>query len=182
MAQKIIDLNTKFNEAFIQLEVFFPKAIFPHSLGLDHPSVKEVIQIALELTNEHRLINAELLYNRAKKVLKIPKKGLKIIIQMLLKKKILVDGSRFTILNVLNNQIRQSIYLIIKSIIGVHFSLLKELISIQKEREIGVGQLNWHIEKLLEFNLIKKVKLKNYIIFLPVEIDDNTGIIYFILQ
>ena len=56
--------------------------IYPLSLGLEHPSVQQVIEVALELTKEHRLINNELLYNRAKRKLKIPRSGLKTIIQM----------------------------------------------------------------------------------------------------
>lgn len=175
------DIESQF-EVLTQLEKFLSKPNYHLSLGLDHPSVKKVIQIALKLTKEHRLIKTELLYNRAKKELQIPKNGLKTIIQLLLNKKILIDGSRLTIETVLSNQIRYELYVIIKSVIGVHFSLLKELISIQKDRKVGVGQLNWHLEKLLKFNLIKKVKVKKYIIFLPIEIDNNIGILYFILR
>ncbi|MFX1460021.1 MAG: hypothetical protein ACFFBT_11175 [Promethearchaeota archaeon] len=182
MAQKSeYDIESRF-ELLTQQEKFLPKPNYHLSLGLDHPSVKKVIQIALKLTKEHRLINTELLYNRAKKELQIPKNGLKTIIQLLLNKKVLVDRSRLTRQTVLNNQIRYELYLIIKTIIGVHFSLLKELISIQKDRDVGVGQLNWHLEKLLKFNLIKKVKVKKFIIFLPIEIDKNNGILYFILR
>ncbi len=96
--------------------------IYPLSLGLDHPSVQQVIQIALELTKEHKLINTELLYNRAKRKLKIPRQGLNTIIQMLLNRKILVDGSRFTKETILRNKIRYHIYWLVKTNIGAHFS------------------------------------------------------------
>jgi predicted transcriptional regulator len=155
---------------------------YPLSLGLDHPSIQQVIQIALELTEEHKVINTELLYNRAKRFLKIPGSGLKTIIQMLLNRKILVDGSRFTRETVLKNDFRYKVYKIIKTNIGAHFSFLKNEISDQKEGEMGVGHLIWHLEKLLEFNLIKKVKVKNCTIFLPVEIDDDIGILHFFLR
>ena len=156
--------------------------IYPLSLGLDHPSVQQVIQIALELTKEHRLITTELLYNRAKRKLKIPRQGLNTIIQMLLNRKILVDGSRFTKETVLRNKIRNYIFWLIKTNIGSHFSFLKKEVSQQKESEIGVGHLIWHLEKLIKFNLIKKIKIKNCTIFLPIEISDEEGIIYFILR
>jgi len=156
--------------------------IYPLSLGMDHPSVQEVIQIALELTKEHKLINTELLYNRAKRELKIPRQGLNTIIQMLLNRKILVDGSRFTKETILRNKIRYYIYWLIKTNIGAHFSFLKKEVAQQKESDMGVGHLIWHLEKLIKFNFIKKVKVKNCTIFLPVEISDEEGILYFIMR
>ena len=156
--------------------------IYPLSLGMDHPSVQEVIQIALELTKEHKLINTELLYNRAKRELKIPRQGLNTIIQMLLNRKILVDGSRFTKETILRNKIRYYIYWLVKTNIGAHFSFLKKEVAQQKESDMGVGHLIWHLEKLIKFNFIKKVKVKNCTIFLPVEISDEEGILYFIMR
>ncbi|MFX1275600.1 MAG: hypothetical protein ACFFBP_00315 [Promethearchaeota archaeon] len=155
---------------------------YPLSLGLDHPTVQQVIDVAVELTKEHRLINTELLYNRAKKKLKIPRSGLKTIIQMLINRKILVDGSRFTNETILKNNFRQFIYRIIKTNIGIHFSSLKETCARYKDHEIGVGHLVWHLEKLIKFNLVKKVKVNNYTIFLPVEVSDEEGMLYFILS
>ena len=156
--------------------------IYPLSLGLDHPSVQQVIQIALELTREHKLINIELLYNRAKRELKIPRQGLNKIIQMLLNRKFLVDGSKFTKETVLKNKIRYYIYWLVKTNIGAHFSFLKKEVTQQKESEMGVGHLIWHLEKLIKFNFIKKVKVKNCTIFLPMDISDEEGILYFILR
>ena len=155
---------------------------YPLSLGLDHPSVQQVIHIALELTKEHKLINTELLYNRAKKELKIPRQGLNTIIQMLLNRKILVDGSRFRKETILRNKVRYYIYWLIKTNIGSHFSFLKKEVAQQRESEMGVGHLIWHLEKLIKFNFIKKVKIKNCTIFLPVEISDEEDILYFILR
>jgi predicted transcriptional regulator len=182
MEQIIMNFDTKFNETLTQQEELLPKAKYPLSLGLDHPSVKKVIQIALDITKENRLITTELLYNIAKKELKIPRCGLKKIIQMLLNRKILVDGSKITKITILKNKTRKYIYWLIKTYIGAHYSFLKELISIQQKSEIGVGQLIWHLEMLLKFNLIKKVKVKNSIIFLPIEIDNNMGILHFLLR
>jgi len=156
--------------------------INPLSLGLNHPSVQQVMQIALELTKEHKLINTELLYNRAKRKLKIPRQGLNTIIQMLLNRNILVDGSRFTKETVLKNKIRYYIYWLVKTNIGAHFSFLKKNLSQQKESEMGVGHLIWHLEKLIKFNLIKKARVKNCTVFLPVEISDEEGILYFIMR
>lgn len=182
MAQKTITFDIQFNKVLTELEEFSPRDRSILSLGLDYPNVKKVIQIALKLTKENKLITSELLYNTAKIELKIPKWGLNKIIQMLIKKKILVDGSKLTKITVLNNNIRRCIYRLIRKNIGAHFSFLKEQISVQKECKMGVGQLNWHLKKLLEFNLIKKVKVKNYVLFLPIEIDNDIGIINFMLR
>ena len=183
MEQKMVYyIDSRFDGTLQQPEEFLPKAEYPITLGLDHPSVQQVIQIALELTKEHRLINTELLYNRAKRELKIPRQGLNTIIQMLLNRKILINGSRFTKETVLKNKIRYYIYWLVKTNIGVHFSVLKKKVAQQKKSEMGVGHLIWHLEKLIKFNLIKKVKVKNCTIYLPVEISDEEGILYFIMR
>lgn len=183
MEQKTFhDIDSSFNKALIQLEEYLSNPKYPSSLRLDHPSVKKVIQIALELTKENRLINSELLYNRAKKELKIPKVGLETIIQMLLNKKILVDGSRFIKMTVLINKTRDTIYWLVNTHVGAHFSFLRAKLSQIKQNEIGIGHLNWHLEKLITFNLIKKMTVMNYTIFLPFEIRDEEGILHFILR
>lgn len=66
------------------------------SIGLEHPSVKQVIEIAEEILNENKILNIDSLYYRAKKRLKIPRKGLNAIIQFLINNKILVNRSKFT--------------------------------------------------------------------------------------
>ncbi|MFX1489941.1 MAG: hypothetical protein ACFFBI_12375 [Promethearchaeota archaeon] len=183
MEHKIMEGNfgTKFNEILTQLEIL-PKPKKPCSLGLDHPSVEKVIQIALKLTKENRLITSELLYNRAKKELRIPKRGLKAIIQLLLNKKILYEGSRFTKMTVLMNKTRASLFWLVNTYPGAHFSFLKTKLAQIKQNGIGVGYLNWHLDMLIKFDLIKKVKVMNFTIFLPIGITDEEGVLYFILR
>ena len=149
------NIGTKCNEVLIQLE-FLQKPKNPTSLGLDHPSVIKVLQVALELTKENRLITSELLYNRAKNELRIPKRGLKAIIQMLLNKKILVEGSRFIKMTVLMNKTRESLFWLVNTYPGAHFSFLKAKLAQIKQNGIGVGHLNWHLEMLIKFNLIRE--------------------------
>ena len=151
------------------------------SIGLEHPSVKQVVEIAEEILNENKILNIDSLYYRAKKRLKIPRKGLNAIIQFLINRKILVDRSRFTRRTVLSNSTRKLIYNFIQSNIGSHFSLIKK-IGISNEETRSSGVLIWHLDMLLKFNYIKKLTLKNYTIFLPIEIDDESGKIYFVLQ
>jgi predicted transcriptional regulator len=157
---------------------------FPvRSLGLDHPNVQKVIEIAEELTEANKILNIENLYSLAKRRLKIPRKGLLKIIQYLLNKKILVEGSKYTKETVLDNEYRRIIYNYIDQNPGTYFSQLKrDLLSGSSEAEASSGQLIWHLEMLLKFKYIKKLKVKNYSIFLPTDIADEFGILYFLLN
>ena len=44
------------------------------------------------------------------------------------------------------------------------------------------GQLVWHLEMLLKFNYINKIKVGHFTIFFPFELDENVGRILFILR
>ena len=153
------------------------------SIGLDHPSVQSVIEVAEEILSENKILNTELLYNIAKRRLKLPRKGLLSIIQFLLDKKILVEGSRFTKESVLSSPYRNNIYNFIRAHLGAHFSIIrrKAFPEIEGKTE-SAGQLIWHLEMLIKFNYIKKVKFKKYTIFIPIELDDELGIFIFLLR
>ncbi|MBN1214772.1 MAG: hypothetical protein JXA99_04950 [Candidatus Lokiarchaeota archaeon] len=151
------------------------------SIGLEHPSVKQVMEIAEEIINDHKILNINSLYIRAKKKLKIPRKGLNIIIELLLNNKILVDRSRYTKNSVLSNDIRKKIYNLLQVNIGLHFSLIRKIIYSDNKSESS-GELIWHLDMLMKFNYIKKVNFHNYTIFIPSDIDDDIGIISFLLN
>jgi predicted transcriptional regulator len=153
------------------------------TLTLNHPSVKSVIEIAKEVINNNNVLNTELLYTLAKRRLKFPRKGLLSIIQLLINKKVLVEGSKYTRDEVLNNKYRLNLYRFLTSDLGVHFSTIRKHIITDNSGTLGSsGQLIWHLEMLIKFNYIKKIKIKNYTVFLPYEIDDEIGLIYFILR
>jgi len=63
---------------------------------------------------------------------------------------------------------------------GVHFSILRK--KALSEEMGSSGQLVWHLEMLLKFNYIKKIKVGNYTVFLPYELDEMAGRILFILR
>ena len=151
------------------------------SVGLEHPSVKQVIEIAEEMLDENKILNIDTLYYRAKKRLKIPSKGLKAIIQILINNRILVNRSKFTKRTLLSNSTRKIIYNFIRSNMGSHFSLIKRA-GISSDMTGSPGELIWHLDMLIKFNYIKKLKVKNYTIFLPIDVDDESGIIYFFLR
>jgi len=64
---------------------------------------------------------------------------------------------------------------------GSHFSLIKR-VGISSDMAGSPGELIWHLDMLIKFNYIKKLKVKNYTIFLPIDVDDESGIIYFFLR
>jgi predicted transcriptional regulator len=150
---------------------------------LEHPSVKQVLEIAKEIIDQNKALNAELLYNVAKKRLGIPRRGLSSIIQTLLNRKILVEGSKYTRDTVMQNRFRRKLYEFIRKNIGTHFSLIKNHLQFNEEgKTTSPGRLIWHLEMLLKFNFIKRIKLKNFTLFLPLEVSEEEGIIHFILR
>ncbi|MFX1269573.1 MAG: hypothetical protein ACFFAK_16555, partial [Promethearchaeota archaeon] len=102
-------------------------------LTLGHPSVQQVLEIAEELVRENRVLNTRIIYNRAKHRLKIPRNGLLKIIQMLIDRHILINGSHFTRESVLSNEMRNYIYEIINTEFGIHFSEIKRKIDTVSE-------------------------------------------------
>ena len=63
---------------------------------------------------------------------------------------------------------------------GVHFSNLRK--KALSEEAGSSGQLVWHLEMLLKFNYIKKIKVGHYSVLLPYELDKDVGRILFILR
>lgn len=142
-----------------------------------------MLEIAEEILSKNRVLNIELLYNVAKRRLKIPRQGLLSIIQFLLNKRVLFEGSKFTKETLLSNSHREIIYDFIKTNLGAHFSLIRKNIFTDERSKIGgTGQLIWHLEMLLKFNYIKKVKVQKYTVFIPFELDEDLGILNFLLR
>jgi predicted transcriptional regulator len=154
--------------------------IFSKPIGEGHPNVKKVLEIAEEIMSKNKVLNVENLYNIAKKRLKLPRNGLLSIIQYLINKKLLIEGSKFSKESVLSNRIRNGILNYINDHPGIHFSDLRK---VALPEEMGSsGQLVWHLEMLLKFNFITKIKVGNYTVFLPFEMDEKTGKFLFILR
>lgn len=148
------------------------------TINLEHPTVQNVIEIAEDILSENKVLDIDTLYTIAKRRLKIPRKGLLKIIKFLLHKKILIEGSKYTKETLLANYIRNKIYKFIKNTNGAHFSFIKNsLKSIQSS-----GQLIWHLEMLLKFKFIKKTKVGNFTIFMPIGTEDKVGILNFFLK
>ena len=141
------------------------------------------MEIAQEIINENRSLDTDLLYSRAKKRLKISRSGLLHIIQSLFNRNILVPGAKNTKETVLLNPDRKRIYHFITTHLGVHFSTIsKQVISDIEDKRGSAGQLIWHLEMLIKFNYIKKIKFKKYMIYVPIDLNDDLAIYYFLLR
>ncbi|MBY9002388.1 MAG: hypothetical protein KGD73_00300 [Candidatus Lokiarchaeota archaeon] len=152
-------------------------------LSLDHPSVQRMIAIAEDMMNQNKTLTIERLYNVSKKILKIPRNGLISIIHFLINNHILLEGSKFSRETVIENYLRKNILEYIRLNGCAHFSILRnEVVSGRDENLGSSGQLVWHLEMLLKFNYIRKIKVGNNTVFLPIEIEAELGIINFLLR
>ena len=81
------------------------------------------------------------------------------------------------------NRLRKKILEYIRLNGCAHFSILRKEVISERDGNLGSsGQLVWHLEMLMKFNYIKKIKLGNFTVFLPIEMEVELGIIYFLLK
>ena len=93
-----------------------------------------------------------------------------------------MEGSKYTKKSILSNPYRRAIYHFVRTNLGAHFSLIKKEIFSDKKSAGSAGQLIWHLEMLLKFKYIKKMKMGNFTLFLPIDLDDELGLISFLLR
>ena len=120
-----------------------------------------VLNIIQEYLNKNRtfnkieivpFINAKI----AKKKINISYNGICEILKSLVEKNIIVEGSKLIKYDILSNLSRKKIYEFITKNPGVHFNKLV------KSLNISVFSVEWHLNILLKFNLIRKVKIENF--------------------
>jgi len=91
--------------------------------------------------------------------------GIEEILRNLVKKKIIVEGSKLSIDEILKNQKRKMIYdFILKNPAAYFYKLVKEL-------KISNHVVVWHLNMLLKFNFIKKEKFENHNIYFDSNFD-----------
>ncbi len=152
-------------------------------IGLENPLVQQTLQVAEEIIGNNKVLSAEYLYKLAKRRLKAPRKELMGIIQWLLKKRILLEGSKLTRQLVLSNQFRSAIYEFIKGHLGVNFCLIKQEVGPSTTGSVrSPGQLIWHLQMLIKYEFVKRIKYKNYSIFTPADIEPEMGVLVFLLR
>ena len=163
-------------------DIMREKIITP-PLSLEHPNVQRVIAIAEDMMNKGKILTIERLYNFSNNILKIPRSGLISIIYFLINNHVLLEGSKFSRDTVLVNPLRKNILEYIRLNRCAHFSLLRKKVLQERDGNLGSsGQLVWHLEMLMNFNYIKKIKVGNFTVFLPIEMEVELGIINFLLR
>ena len=103
----------------------------------------------------------------------INNEGIESILKSLVKKNLLVEGSKLTGDNILNNEKRKLIYKHVIQNPGIH---LKRIIN---EIEFSFNVVIWHLNILGKFNFIKKSYIENRAIFYDSKLEFNEVKIYY---
>ncbi len=150
-------------------------------LGLQDPDVQKVLGIAEGIMQSKRTLDTEHLLNVTQNELNLPRRRLMDILHYLVGNHILVEGTRFTRENVLENDYRREIFRLIKQYVAVHFSFIKKQVFSGDASQAGSsGQLLWHLGLLLRFKYVKRVKVGNFTIFMEHDMDEDVGLLSFL--
>jgi len=152
---------------------------------LDQMEIRAVLEVAKELVYKNRVVKIEDLFNIAKRRLKLKSVGLKLILKYLFENKILIEGSKIIKSEVLSNDVRVLIYKFIQKYPGVNFSALKNNLTSEFDDydiKIGTGQLIWHVEVLMKFEFLRKLKFKKYSLYFPYIMEPEHALYYFLLR
>jgi len=121
---------------------------------------KLVLNIVHEYINKNRHFDTNTIIpfinsRFSKSSVNINTNGIKSILQSLIRKNIIIDGSKLTKENVLSNENRKFIFKYIKKNPGIYFyKLVKDL-------DLSIPVVGWHLNILLKFKFISKVKIDN---------------------
>ena len=141
--------------------------------------VQEILTIAEGFISENRVLEVKQLYKEIRKHIRIEHKSLLAILNYLLEKRILVEGSKLTKELVLVNAHRKKIYEYIKTNRGANFSTIRR----EYEGSTGSpGHLIWHLQVLLQFAYIKRITFRRFTIFLPIALEDEEGLLRFLVR
>ncbi|MFW9987960.1 MAG: hypothetical protein ACFFC3_04835 [Candidatus Odinarchaeota archaeon] len=102
------------------------------------------------------------------------KNGIQVAINNLIKKNIIVDGSKLTQDDILKNSNRLKIYNTILNNPGIHFMYIINLLG------MSIFLVKWHLNMLLKFNFIKKTDVENREIYYDSSLsEENAKILHF---
>jgi len=95
-------------------------------------------------------------------------KGIRSVLKALVKKNLLVEGSRITIKDILENEKRRKIYDYVLKRPGAHFW------RITKDLHISNHVVVWHLNMLMKFDLIEKTEIDNHEVYFGKNVDIKT--------
>ncbi|MFX1573722.1 MAG: hypothetical protein ACFFB0_13310 [Promethearchaeota archaeon] len=141
----------------------------------------KVFRLIEEQLKQNRIFNIEKAityiqsrYNKIKGNLNY--NGIMEVINSLIKKKIIVEGSKLTRKTVLLNSNRNDIYNLIKLNPGIYVNRLA------KTLKISCFVIKWHIHMLLKFNLIRQRNLNGHISYYDNLLTPTNDIIFHIIS
>jgi predicted transcriptional regulator len=129
-----------------------------------HEKEKIVLTVVKEYLNKNRYFNMNeilpFIHARFKMAsININLRGIEEVLRILVKKKLLVEGSKLTKNDILKNDKRKKIYDYILKNPGTYFN------RIVKSLELSNHVVIWHLSMLLKFNYIKTEKIDNHEIY-----------------
>jgi len=123
-----------------------------------------VFTLILEFLNQNRVFSKEKAaeyiksrYNKANGNLN--QNGIKLVINSLIEKNIIVEGSKLTRNEILQNSNRKQIYDFIIKNPGIYRNKLA------RKLDLSTYLIKWHVSMLIKFNLIRELKLSNNIAY-----------------
>lgn len=140
---------------------------------------KLVLQIVYEFLNKNREFNIQkvipFIHSRIRHTsINLNYQGIYEVLNSLLKKKILVEGSKLSRNDILKNKTRKLIYNFIQENPGTHFS------KITKELNLSNHVVVWHLSMLLKFKFIKKNSIDNNEVFFDIDMNQlDVELIYY---
>ncbi|MFX0070067.1 MAG: hypothetical protein ACFFAO_03165 [Candidatus Hermodarchaeota archaeon] len=131
-----------------------------------------IFELIQEYLAKKRTFNAKeimpYLNNRiSKSKTNLNEKGIKLILQNLIEKNIIIEGSRITKKDVLSNVNRRKIFEFIKENPGTYLN------KIVKKLNYNINLVSWHVKTLLKFECINTSKIENHEVYYITEINPN---------
>lgn len=140
-----------------------------------------VLNIVQEYLNKNRTFNkTEIIPFINAKIVKtnnnISYNGIHEILKSLVEKDIIVEGSKLIKYNVLLNLNRKRIYEHIINNPGVHFNKIVKILN------ISVFSVEWHLNVLIKFNLLRKAKIESFDAYYDSKLPPKNDKIYHIIS
>jgi predicted transcriptional regulator len=133
---------------------------------------KLVLNVVQEYLNKNRYLNMNeiipFIISRFRNAsININISGIEDILRSLIKKNLIVEGSKLSINDILRNEKRKNIYHYILQNPGIYFN------RIVRELNISNHVVVWHLNILLKFQFIKKAKIENHEIYFESNYDQK---------
>lgn len=145
---------------------------------------ENVEPIVLELVKEYLSKKAffslreviEFVNNRVKRNPNINRNRIELVLKALIKKKVILPGTKLMKDNIVENPTRNNIFIYIKKNPGVNIN------EIMKKQGIGSNQVLWHLSALEKFQFIRSREIGNRKIFFKFDSNQELDEIHFYLK